>query len=62
MVRLLMLCDCGLYLSRGANNMDDHFKNMPFESNLPVMMGLVSLWNTSFLEYPALAILPYCQV
>jgi len=42
--------------------MDDHFRNMPFENNLPVMMGLTSLWNTSFLNYPALAILPYCQV
>jgi hypothetical protein len=47
---------------RGANNIDDHFKNMPFENNLPVLMGLISLWNISFLGYPALAILPYCQV
>jgi glucose-6-phosphate isomerase len=45
----------------GANNIDDHFKNMPFENNLPVLMGLISLWNISFLGYPALAILPYCQ-
>ena len=51
-----------LSLFRGAHNMDDHFRNMPFENNLPVMMGLTSLWNTSFLNYPALAILPYCQV
>ena len=47
---------------RGAHNMDDHFRNMPYENNLPVMMGLTSLWNTSFLNFPALAILPYCQV
>ncbi len=42
--------------------MDDHFRNMPFESNLPVLMGLTSLWNNSFLGYSTLAILPYCQV
>ena len=46
----------------GANNMDDHFKNMPFENNLPVLMGLMSVWNVTFLGYPARAILPYCQV
>lgn len=34
---------------------------MPFENNLPVLMGLLSVWNVSFMEYPALAILPYCQ-
>lgn len=45
----------------GANNIDDHFKNMPLENNLPVLMGLLSVWNISFLGYPALAILPYCQ-
>lgn len=46
----------------GANNMDDHFRLQPFHSNLPVLMGLFSVWNVSFLGYPAKAILPYCQV
>ena len=45
----------------GANAMDDHFKSAPMESNLPVLMGLASVWNISFLGYPARAILPYCQ-
>jgi len=45
----------------GANSMDDHFKSAPLGSNLPVLMGLTSLWNISFLGYPARAILPYCQ-
>lgn len=45
----------------GANNIDEHFRNMPLDSNLPVLMGLLSVWNTSFLGYPARAILPYCQ-
>ncbi len=47
---------------QGANNMDDHFREAPFESNLPVLTGLFSVWNVSFLNYPARAILPYCQV
>jgi hypothetical protein len=42
--------------------MDDHFRETPLESNLPVLMGLASVWNISFLGYPARAILPYCQV
>jgi glucose-6-phosphate isomerase len=46
----------------GANSMDDHFKDAPLGSNLPVLMGLTSIWNISFLGYPARAILPYCQV
>lgn len=46
----------------GANNIDDHFRNMPLDQNLPVLMGLLSVWNVSFLGYPARAILPYCQV
>lgn len=46
----------------GANSIDDHFLNSPLEQNLPVVMGLMSVWNISFLGYPARAILPYCQV
>ncbi|GBF89211.1 cytosolic phosphoglucose isomerase [Raphidocelis subcapitata] len=45
----------------GANAMDDHFRNAPLESNLPVLMGLVSVWNISFMGLPARALLPYCQ-
>lgn len=45
----------------GANNMDDHFRTTQFKDNLPVLTGMMSLWNVSFLGYPARAILPYCQ-
>eukprot|EP00201_Polytomella_parva_P022526 CAMPEP_0175041642 /NCGR_PEP_ID=MMETSP0052_2-20121109/2045_1 /TAXON_ID=51329 ORGANISM="Polytomella parva, Strain SAG 63-3" /NCGR_SAMPLE_ID=MMETSP0052_2 /ASSEMBLY_ACC=CAM_ASM_000194 /LENGTH=678 /DNA_ID=CAMNT_0016304213 /DNA_START=251 /DNA_END=2288 /DNA_ORIENTATION=- len=45
----------------GANSMDDHFKTAPFSENLPVLLGLLSVWNVSFLGYAAKAILPYCQ-
>ena len=46
----------------GANSIDDHFRTAPLKDNLPVLMGLTSAWNISFLGYPARAILPYCQV
>ncbi|CAD7701307.1 unnamed protein product [Ostreobium quekettii] len=45
----------------GANDIDNHFATAPFDSNLPVILGLLSVWNVSFLGYPCRAILPYCQ-
>lgn len=47
---------------KGANDMDDHFASAPFEENLPVLLGLLSVWNVSFLGHSTRAILPYCQV
>lgn len=46
----------------GANDVDTHFASTPFEDNLPVLLGLLSVWNVSFLGYATRAILPYCQV
>ena len=51
---------CEQFLA-GAHSMDEHFRTAPFEKNVPVMMGLLSLWNSSFLGNPCRAILPYCQ-
>jgi glucose-6-phosphate isomerase len=45
----------------GAWNIDEHFATAPFEENLPVTLGMLSVWNTSFLDCPARAILPYTQ-
>ncbi|XP_074558643.1 glucose-6-phosphate isomerase, cytosolic [Curcuma longa] len=45
----------------GASNIDEHFYSTPFEKNLPVLLGLLSVWNATFLGYPARAILPYSQ-
>ncbi|MCO5591667.1 hypothetical protein L7F22_045658 [Adiantum nelumboides] len=46
---------------QGAESIDNHFKTAPFEKNIPVLLGLLSVWNVSFLGHPARAILPYCQ-
>ena len=45
----------------GFNLMDEHFRTAPFESNLPVIMGLLGIWNTNFLGAETLAVLPYEQ-
>jgi glucose-6-phosphate isomerase len=44
---------------RGAHAMDEHFKNAPFEENLPVQLGMIGIWNINFLNIHAHAILPY---
>ncbi|KAI7731282.1 hypothetical protein M8C21_002558 [Ambrosia artemisiifolia] len=46
---------------KGARSIDQHFHSAPFENNIPVLLGLLSVWNVSFLGYPARAILPYTQ-
>ncbi|KAI9200080.1 hypothetical protein LWI28_002405 [Acer negundo] len=46
---------------KGASSIDQHFYTAPFEKNIPVLLGLLSVWNVSFFGYPARAILPYSQ-
>jgi len=45
----------------GFHEMDEHFRTAPFERNLPVLMGLLSVWNTNFLGAQTVAVLPYEQ-
>ena len=46
---------------KGASDIDKHFTEAPFERNLPVLMGLLGVWNRTFLKLPTLAVLPYDQ-
>jgi glucose-6-phosphate isomerase len=43
----------------GAHNMDTHFREVPLEQNLPVLIAMVGIWNINFLNINAHAILPY---
>ena len=43
----------------GFHSMDEHFRRTPFAQNLPVLMGLLGLWNTHFLGASSVAVLPY---
>ncbi|WP_440053412.1 glucose-6-phosphate isomerase [Pseudoalteromonas sp. T1lg65] len=45
----------------GAFEIDQHFCQAPNEQNIPLIMALLSVWNTSFLGCQAQAILPYDQ-
>ncbi|MDY0012468.1 MAG: glucose-6-phosphate isomerase [Rhodocyclaceae bacterium] len=45
----------------GGRAMDQHFRSAPILENLPVLMGLVGLWNTVFLGAETLAVLPYAH-
>jgi glucose-6-phosphate isomerase len=45
----------------GFHQMDEHFRTTPFEANLPVLMGLLALWNNDFLGAETVAVLPYEQ-
>jgi glucose-6-phosphate isomerase len=45
----------------GAAAMDAHFVSAPAAGNLPVLMGLLGVWNASFLGYSSRALLPYSQ-
>lgn len=45
----------------GFHEMDEHFRTAPFERNLPVLMGLLSLWYNNFFGAQTIAVLPYEQ-
>jgi glucose-6-phosphate isomerase len=45
----------------GFHQMDEHFRSTPFASNLPVLMGLLSLWYNDFFGAETVAVLPYEQ-
>ena len=48
-------------LLAGAREMDQHFITAPLEKNLPVMLGLIGIWQTNFFSATTHAILPYDQ-
>jgi glucose-6-phosphate isomerase len=45
----------------GFHQMDEHFRTAPFEQNLPVLMGLLAVWNNNFFGAQTVAVLPYEQ-
>jgi len=45
----------------GCHAMDLHAINAPEENNIPLITALISIWNSNFLDYSAMAIIPYCS-
>jgi len=48
-------------LLRGAHAMDEHFRSAPLQNNMPVILGLIGVWNRNFMGAASHAILPYDQ-
>ena len=48
-------------LLEGMHAMDEHFRTTPTEHNVPVLMGLLNVWYTNFLDAQTHAVLPYAQ-
>jgi glucose-6-phosphate isomerase len=48
-------------LLKGAHSADEHFRNTPFEKNIPVIMGMLGIWYRNFYNANTEAILPYDQ-
>jgi glucose-6-phosphate isomerase len=45
----------------GFHQMDEHFRTTPFDRNLPVLLGLLTVWYTDFFDAQTIAVLPYEQ-
>lgn len=45
----------------GAHDIDEHFFTAPLRENLPVILGLLGVWNSTFMGYETRALLPYSQ-
>jgi len=50
-----------LAMLNGCHQMDEHFRQTPFAQNLPVLMGLLTIWYVNFFGAETVAILPYEQ-
>jgi glucose-6-phosphate isomerase len=58
-VAIVFGMDVFMELLRGAHQMDRHFLSAPARNNLPVLLGLVGIWNTNFMGKSSKAILSY---
>jgi len=45
----------------GAHDIDEHFFTAPLRENIPVILGLLGVWNSTFMGYETRALLPYSQ-
>ena len=64
-VGLSICCAVGYHhfedLLKGAHEMDQHFKTAPFSENIPVSLGLISVWYTNFFKCETEAVIPYSE-
>lgn len=48
-------------LLSGAHSMDEHFRHAPFDENIPVILGLLTIWYNNFFKTETEAVIPYTQ-
>ncbi|MEO5603283.1 MAG: glucose-6-phosphate isomerase [Cyclobacteriaceae bacterium] len=64
-IGLSIVCTIGFdnftQLLEGAHAMDNHFKDTPFEKNIPVILAMIGIWYNNFFGAGSEAILPYDQ-
>jgi glucose-6-phosphate isomerase len=60
-IELLVGADHFEAMLAGGHAMDEHFRTAPPEQNVPLVMGMVGVWNLNFLGAATQAILPYDQ-
>ena len=48
-------------LLSGAREMDLHFKQAPMAQNMPIILALVGIWYSNFLDTETIAVIPYCE-
>jgi len=64
-IGLSIVCTIGyenfVKLLEGAHEMDNHFRDTPFEKNIPVILALIGIWYGNFFDAHTEAILPYDQ-
>ena len=46
---------------KGANQMDEHFRNTSFEKNIPVVLALISIWYNNFFKTESEVVIPFTQ-
>ena len=50
-----------LQMLAGAREMDLHFQQAPLSENMPVIMALLGIWYSNFLDAQSNAVIPYCE-
>ncbi|HEV3268536.1 MAG TPA: glucose-6-phosphate isomerase [Acidimicrobiales bacterium] len=45
----------------GSHAMDEHFARTPLEQNLPMLLGLIAVWNRNFMGFSSVGVMPYDQ-
>ena len=45
----------------GAREMDLHFQKAPLNKNMPVILALIGIWYSNFLNAQTMAVIPYCE-